>query len=185
MDVTVKYPDDGEHYVRTTGGVGDRDLSDLSATEKGDIVEEEIAPKLAEERGYDVRNPFDTGTEDTGFDVIAKDPKTGDWVIIEAKFKSKGGSISKKTWLDDPKKGRQMSDDWIDQTITEMRQKADTEAEKKFVKKLRRAYRNDRVRKEIVAAQNAEVDGQTVLQNLKSIGIDRVDVVKLGKVIES
>lgn len=180
IDVEARYVDDGEQYVRDTGGMGNRDLSQLSRQEKGDIAEQHVAPNLAKQKGYEVEYIGDTS--DTGFDMVARDPASGDYVIVESKFISDGGSVGK--WdLSYSGKGRQMSDEWIEETIDDMIESENPEIAE-LGEELELAESANNIRKEMVVVQNSKKTGNSVAPSLNDVGIKTVDMVKIGEVIE-
>jgi hypothetical protein len=180
IDVEARYVDDGEQYVRETGGMGDRDLSQLSRQERGDIAEQHVAPNLAKQKGYEVEYIGDTN--DIGFDMVARDPASGDYVIIESKFISDGGSVGK--WdLSYSGKGRQMSDEWIEETIDDMIESENSEIAE-LGEELELADSANNIRKEMVVVQNSKKTGNSVAPSLNDVGIKTVDMVKIGEVIE-
>lgn len=182
VEVDLRYIDDGEHYVRETGGMGNRDLSDLSRKEKGDIAEQHVAPHLAKQKNYEVE--YLGGTNDAGFDLVARDPDTGEYVIVEAKFISDGGSIGK--WrLGDSNKGRQMTDEWIEATINTMKT-SDVAEKRSLARRLEQAIEDGNVRKEINVVQNSRKTGSSARPSLteRELEIDSVTIVKIGKVID-
>lgn len=190
IDVQVDCPHDSEQWVRNVGGVGSDDLSGLSDAEKGDIAEQHAAPTFARERGLLVA--YVEGTGETGFDVVACDDRNSDgdcdaetdtFHIIEAKFKSKSGSVGIGYLPETTTKSRQMSDEWIRETTEQMVQSSDNST-REIGRELDTA---DSVRKEVVAVQNAEQNTKTITESLTRDGIeiDRVHIVKLRKVIDS
>lgn len=185
IDLQVDCPHDSETYVRTVGGMGPADLGDLSNKQRGDIAEEHVGPKLVRDRGLEIVYLEDSG--DTGFDIVACDDSTDEYVIIEAKFRSKSGSVSNSsTWLDRPEeKSPQMTDSWIEETIQEMAS-SNNEAIANLGEDLQAATIEGRVQKELIIVQNKNQNGKTVLKSLTQgdMDIDRVHIVRLEKVIE-
>ncbi|MFD1586255.1 hypothetical protein ACFR9U_04630 [Halorientalis brevis] len=204
VPATVRYPDDGRVYLdqaieaEAPGLLDEYGISSLDEASslgpnqltnlKGDIGEEVIAPRIAREKGYEVVDvPFESGTSETGFDVVARDPNSDsdELIIIEAKYKTSSASqtVTKDGWLSSTEtKGHQMDDEWIDTTIDELDAAAETSKQSQFVNELE----DSPLRKELVAVQDRPKNGFTVDGGLKDIGldIDDVDIIKLGQILD-
>lgn len=110
---------------------------------------------------------------------------TGEIVIIEAKYKTSSATktVTKRGWLEMTEgKDRQMSDEWVDGTIEELGERADTPEQRRFVRELEESQ----IRREIVTVQDRPKNGFTVDGSLNTIELDisDVDIVKLGQVLD-
>ena len=207
VDASVRYAEGDESYVKTAlREADDEKVEEVFANYKidsfdeidklspgkrrnlmGDIAEEIIAPRIARQKGYEVIDPpFDFGPSSEGFDLIARDPKTGKLVISEVKYRSDWTSKTvkkNKDWLSKMEtKGKwQMDDEWVRSNIRELRQGDLSPRQETFVDNLEQEFASKNVRKEMIAVQNRPQNGFTVDGSLRTIGIRHVDVVKLGE----
>lgn len=185
IDIDTAFKQDSEQYLRDEGGVGNRDLADLSNQERGDIVEDEIAPMLMEERGYETVAGFDKeASNEIGIDCIARDPETDQYVLVEAKFTSQfdGRNIGSEI-LDEGYGFKQISDRWMDEAILEVRQRGILESE--LAERLLNAN-EDEIRKAMVVVRNGPKSSNTIRPrlNTEKYNIDHVDIIHIGKVVE-
>jgi Holliday junction resolvase-like predicted endonuclease len=152
---------------------------------KGELGEE-ATRWLIKKKGFRALDKTDgflkTSATQEGIDVIYKD---GDvFVLVESKFTSKAGNVGKgmlDTIKKDDKIIRQMSDDWIDDAIVRMKEK--NLITSGLASQLEQARATGKIRKEFAVIQNVPLDGKTVVETLKEVGIYNVDLIKLGKVI--
>ncbi|MFC7046021.1 hypothetical protein ACFQH6_11890 [Halobacteriaceae archaeon GCM10025711] len=116
IDVETRYVDDGDDYIRR--------LSDGEDLSKGQLGEKAAYQLVKENDDYEILTDIDKiDVHQPGIDLIARDTKTGDIVIIEAKFSSRTGNIGKGYLPETKTKGRQMSDEWILKSVRDMRRK--------------------------------------------------------------
>jgi hypothetical protein len=195
---------DGDTYIRSRLE-SDESLEDgiLTGVSRGQLGER-LDTAVAESRGYEVVADFDKGSaSEIGVDLIARDPDTGEYVILETKFLSKGGLS--RTDLGTPEKGRQMSDAWIRESLREEIDKppSDQTIDETTAREIL-ADLNDRessVRKEFVYFQDREGTATTVTNSfIQAVtgrtdniegdsvpygGIDSVTIVKTNGVINT
>lgn len=135
---------------------------------------------MAEDRKLDLADGFtkDSATQQ-GIDLVAYDPDTDEYVLIEAKFTSRGGNVGKGD-LSTATGDRQMSDDWIDGAIDRI--EGDT-IDSDLADKLDTARATGNVRKEMVVVKNAAKTGKTVTDSITDVGIDRTTVIKIGEAV--
>lgn len=184
IDVDTAFKRDGEQYLRDEGGVGNRDLADLSNQERGDIVEDEIAPMLMEERGYETVAGFDKeASNEIGIDYIARDPETDQYVLVEAKFTSQfdGQNIGSGI-LDEGYGFKQMSGEWLEEAIERMEEKnIITPA---LTDELQAAIDTGQTQKSLVVVKNTEKGGRTIRPSLEELEFDNVDIIQIGEVVQ-
>ncbi|WP_049923138.1 hypothetical protein [Halopiger djelfimassiliensis] len=134
------------------------------------------------------------GTGKPGFDVVARNPRSNGpdelIIIIESKYYGDNSpqEITTTGYLREPEKGTQMGEDWVEETIDKLEERATTPEQQNFVDELRESNtpQNEEkvLRKELVVVQDRPKNGKTVDGGLASdVGLDDVDVVKLGEVI--
>ncbi|EJN57754.1 hypothetical protein [Halogranum rubrum] len=181
--VTVRYADDGDDYLRTTGRMPDADLSKLSNKEKGHLVEIEIAPRLLEQKGYTVlysARHGRKGVTDSGIDLIARD-SAGEIIVVETKYTSTRTGVGKDLFYstrrtDTGESVGQMSDPWIRSAFDEI---PHDEVALGAYDDVSRAINSGTYRKEAVIVQATE-SGHTITPSMRALEFDRVELVKLG-----
>lgn len=180
--VQVEYPEDGAGvYTKSDDVDSIDDVQALSSQEIGrTIAEGDIAPRIIEQRRNHelVYAEQKTSGTSAGIDMIAKDTRTGEYVITEVKFTrssdtpGKGMFDSTRT-LDEGKEVRQMEDRWIEDAYQE-------EIISKGVEvpdDLDAALITKNYRKETIIVQDGVTD-RTITSGLSDLGIDDVTIVR-------
>lgn len=157
---------------------------------KADLGEEVIAPKVLEEKGYDILYGVESkGSYEEGIDLIAKDPD-GNIVVVEAKYASGDSAVGpgiynsyRTTSQGDV---RQMTKPWVDDAFEKEIDRGDIDGDYDEVEK---AIAMDNYRRETVVVKSNR-NGKTLSNSHtrkddepeRYIGdfTDSVDYVKVG-----
>jgi len=174
IHVEVRNIDDGVKFINDLGGTG------LSKGELGEratywAIEKKGFKPLGESDGF-----YKDLVNQEGIDLIYKDGDT--FVIVESKFTSSGGNVGEGI-LSNTGSGKQMSDAWVDDAITRMKENNLISSE--LAEKLYAAIDESKIRKELVVVQNVPTNGKTVVESLTEpkLNIRNVELIKIGEVV--
>ncbi len=188
-----RYGKNVESYFPNSGKafINDLNINKAGKTDaiyKGELGEATVK-SMENQKGWIVQSGFKKGdVTDTGIDKIYKN-SNGEFVIVEAKFISKAGNVGIGDLGKTITKRRQMSDDWIKNSLKEMRELNKNNPDKGIDKKLYNDIINDirsnkKINKELVVVRNSADEGNTITKSLtdgtNGVHLDGVTIINLG-----
>jgi hypothetical protein len=188
IDTEMTYPDDRAGFYTRNSDYSIEEIRDMRAQQVGaDVVEEDIAPNLIEQReGWEVVYGKQKGGTDAGIDIIAKNAD-GDYVITEVKYTSQNKAVGKRSLtstrtLDDGTTATQMDNRWINDAFTKEIERDELDVDGEY-NNLQVAIENENYEKEVLSVQDSS-PSRSVDSDLESAGIDIVNVVRTGDILE-
>lgn len=179
IDVKRSYPEDQVgFYTRNRDTTIDEIRDSSSQTLGADVVEEDIAPELIEQReGWDIVYAEQKGGTDAGIDLITRNPD-GDYVITEVKFtrqdKTPGKSLlDSRRELDDGTEVRQMTDEWIQDSF----EKEISEGSFDEYSAVDDAVDLNDYDKEVIVVQDGPAD-KSIVDSINELQIDDANIVR-------
>lgn len=176
------YMDNGGLYFQRQAAqeVGEDDLGELSSNQLGDIVEQQVAVDVAEQKGYDV---LYTDDGSNGIDMIARDDD-GTIVIIESKYNGPDDRVNPGRMDSEREGAKQMTDEWVSNAFNGEIDAIEGQLSDQELTEVAGSVQNGDFEKEVIWATphrspKAISDSDELLNR-----IDRANIVKLGQIPE-